>query len=257
MTQCLIFQLYGPMAAWGEIAVGEVRNTADHPTRSAILGMVAAALGITREQEGEHKKLAKSFGFAVRLDAPGEVLRDYHSAEVSTGKGGTGLRTRADELAYSKRTTILSDRDYRLDALNTVCLWATNDAPAWGLQELADALNKPAFPLFLGRKSCPPALPLRAEVIEAESLRDALSQRRLPAALCHLPAARSRGTNQSVRVYWQDDVGGLSPGLEPTQITERWDEPTSRARWQFTRRKEAFASVERALFDETRFEEEA
>lgn len=257
MTQCLIFQLYGPMAAWGEIAVGEVRNTADHPTRSAILGMLAAALGITREHEDEHKKLANSYGFAVRLDAPGDVLRDYHSAEVSIGKGGTGLQTRADELAYPRRTTILSDRDYRLDALNTVCIWASIDAPPWSLQAIADALNKPAFPLFLGRKSCPLALPVRAEVIEAESLYEALKTRRLPAELCHLPAARNHGRNQSVRVYWQDDIGGLAVGIEPTQITERWDQPTSRARWQFTRREEAFGTIERALFEESRLKGEA
>jgi CRISPR system Cascade subunit CasD len=250
MAQCLIFQLYGPMAAWGEIAVGEIRATADHPTRSAVLGLVAAALGITREQEDEHQKLAAGYGFAVRLDAPGEALRDYHTAQVSTGKGGRGLATRADELVYDKKTTILSSRDYRLDALNTICLWATVDSPPWSLEAIAQALQTPAFPLFLGRKSCPLALPLRPEVVEADSLLDALSQRRLPAALRHLPGAANYRNNNSVRLYWQDDVGGLAPGIEPTQRQERWDEPSSRARWQFARREEAFAQVDRALFEE-------
>lgn len=35
MNRYLIFQLQGPMASWGEIAVGEVRHTRALPGRSA------------------------------------------------------------------------------------------------------------------------------------------------------------------------------------------------------------------------------
>ena len=47
----LVFRLYGPMASWGEIAVGENRHTANYPSKSALLGLLGAALGIERDDE--------------------------------------------------------------------------------------------------------------------------------------------------------------------------------------------------------------
>src|SRR6266699_2816470 len=83
MTQeYLVFRLYGPMCSWGDIAVGEVRPSTMHPSKSAILGLVAAALGLKRPDtvrdenerttlEVAHSTLAHGYGFAVRVDAPG------------------------------------------------------------------------------------------------------------------------------------------------------------------------------------------
>ena len=39
------------MASWGEIAVGENRHTASYPSKSAIIGLLGAALGIKRDDE--------------------------------------------------------------------------------------------------------------------------------------------------------------------------------------------------------------
>ena len=49
--ECLLFRLYGPLASWGEIAVGESRHTAVYPSKSALLGLLAASLGIRRDEE--------------------------------------------------------------------------------------------------------------------------------------------------------------------------------------------------------------
>lgn len=46
MSQYLIFQLHGPMASWGVDAPGEVRHTHELPSRSALLGLLAAGVGI-------------------------------------------------------------------------------------------------------------------------------------------------------------------------------------------------------------------
>ena len=46
MTDYLLLRLYGPLASWGEIAVGESRHSAVQPSRSALLGLLGAALGI-------------------------------------------------------------------------------------------------------------------------------------------------------------------------------------------------------------------
>ncbi|WP_295540003.1 CRISPR-associated protein Cas5, partial [Thiolapillus sp.] len=51
MDDYLVFQLYAPLASWGGQAVGQERPSDDHPGRSALLGLLAAALGIRREEE--------------------------------------------------------------------------------------------------------------------------------------------------------------------------------------------------------------
>ncbi|MCI5211471.1 MAG: type I-E CRISPR-associated protein Cas5/CasD [Candidatus Electrothrix sp. ATG2] len=82
MQKFLVFQLYGPLASWGGVAVGGERPVAPHPGRSAILGMLAAAAGIRRDQEEQHQALEQSFGMAVRMETAGSSLNDYHTAQV-------------------------------------------------------------------------------------------------------------------------------------------------------------------------------
>ena len=69
MTDYLLFRLYGAMAAWGDIAVGEQRPSTPHPSKSALLGLLAAALGIRRHEDERHQALADGYGFAVRMAA--------------------------------------------------------------------------------------------------------------------------------------------------------------------------------------------
>jgi len=75
-------QLYGPFSAWGDIAVGGERPTATHPGRSAILGMLAAAAGIRRDEEAKHIALERGYGMSVRMESAGSFLKDYHTTQV-------------------------------------------------------------------------------------------------------------------------------------------------------------------------------
>ena len=61
MPDLVVFRLYGPMAAWGDIAVGEERPSFSYPTKSGVFGLLAAALGIGREEDDRHRDLAESF----------------------------------------------------------------------------------------------------------------------------------------------------------------------------------------------------
>src|SRR5689334_9356211 len=81
MAAFLCFRLHGPLASWGDIAVGERRPSAPHVSRSAVLGLIAAALGIRRDDSDAWGELDRSVGFASRTDAPGELLVDYHTAQ--------------------------------------------------------------------------------------------------------------------------------------------------------------------------------
>ena len=229
----LLFQLYGPMASWGDVAVGEVRPTFDHPSKSAVLGLVAAALGIRRSDKEKHQALASQYRFAARLDVPGRLLRDYHTIAVPEKSAST----RRGELQRRDLNTIQSYRDYRCDARATACLWTETAEPRWGLQQMRQALEEPEFTLYLGRKACPPALPLDPTVTEAPSLREAFastSQSDDPFTEA-LMAGRD-----TVRLYWEETENS---GLEADQTQTRRDQPVSRARWQFAERSEQYTSI--------------
>ncbi len=88
-------------------------------------------------------------------------MRDYHTVQVPASQSKVTYRTRRDELNAPRKVinTILSSRDYRCDGLWTVAVWLTPQAELT-LEEMEQALKTPHFPLYLGRKACPPAAPL-------------------------------------------------------------------------------------------------
>lgn len=233
-TSYLLFQLYGPMASWGDVAVGEVRPTFDRPSKSAILGMVGAALGIRQSEEERHRALTRGYRFAVRLDVPGHLLRDYHTVEVPE----KSAPTRRDELGWRDLNTIQSFRDYRCDARATVCLWPRGEAP-WSLSDIRDALEAPEFTLYLGRKACPPALPLDPSVVKARSLREAFEASRHSDdafTACLMDA------EETVRFYWEGSGTGFE-AEESKQVQTRRDQPVSRERWTFEDRQECYVAL--------------
>ncbi len=249
MARYLVFRLYGAMASWGEIAVGEFRPTSDHPGRSAVLGLLGAALGIRRDEEDRLRALADGYRIGVRLDQPGQLLRDYHTSQVpasGTGRSSRTYRTRREELMAPADlvSTVLSTRDYRCDSAATIAVEAMPGAP-YSLDELVAALAHPVFVLYLGRRSCPPGLPLEPVTVEAGSLIDALAaaDTRSVAARFLQPLSRAKrfGPPPAHRLFWEDGMeAGLSDGV---QSVPRRDHPLSRRRWQFRDRTEHQAAL--------------
>lgn len=235
MTDFLLFTLYAPLASWGEIAVGEARGSWDRPSRSAVLGLLAAALGITREDQAAHDALDAGYGIAVRLDAPGRQLVDYHTAQTVAASVAKKHRpaTRAALLAAGDRETILSRRGYRQDALATVALWAQPGA-RWPLTQLAAALERPAFVLYAGRKANALGLPLAPRIVAAATLADALTQRvPVPPSI---PLAALQPPGGWGREVAHDDCEGFPSGLRPLRRDVRRDTAPHRGRWQFAER---------------------
>jgi CRISPR system Cascade subunit CasD len=249
MTRFLCFRLHGPLASWGEIAVGERRPTSPHPSRSAILGLVAGALGIRRDDADGLQQLDEAVGFASRTDAPGELLLDFHTAqgphekllraeELARRKAGVAWHrpaTRRDEVAYRRAElkTLLSQREYRVDALWTVALWLHGgEGPHRSLDDIAQALARPRFVPFLGRKSCPLDIPMEPQVIEAADPVSAMAAAVFRSDALLAPVKRSGEGKGTVR--WE----GAWPGLEPDQTSRRRDRVLARSRWQFTERAE-------------------
>ena len=238
MGEYLLFRLYGLMASWGDIAVGEHRPSFAHPSKSAILGLVAAAVGLTRDSDEAQRELAQAYGFAVRVDVPGFLLRDYHTVQVpssGTGRNRRTFATRKEELEVpgEELNTILSSRDYRCDAVYTVCLWALRGSPPYTLKDMAERLRVPVFVLYLGRKSCPPALPLQPVLVTADTVRQAFEG----ASFRDGEDLKGIPEGKLVAVYWE---GAEESGYVKVHSITRRDIPLNRQRWQFADREEHY-----------------
>lgn len=249
MTAFLCFRLHGPLASWGDVAVGERRASTPHPSRSAVLGLVGSALRIRRDDADQLASIDSAFGFASRTDVPGQLLIDFHTAqgpdelllraqERAARKEGVSWHrpaSRRAELLYRRGAlaTLLSQREYRVDALWTIAIWLRDKAAShWSLSDLSAALARPGFVPYLGRKSCPVDVPLEPQIVEAGDPVAALGAAvfRSDEVLSVLKA----GGGGHATVRWEGDW----PGLVPDQISRRRDRVLSRARWQFTERAE-------------------
>lgn len=172
MRQLLLFQLVAPLGAFGGVAVGERRETGARPGHSALAGLLAAALGLERADERQ-AAFSAGLAFAARCDRLGPLLADYHTAQTPPARKGKSWATRREELG-GEVNTILSRRDYRTDCAFTIAC-ATLKKTHVCLEALEKALRKPVFTLYLGRKSCPLALPPDPRIVETDTLEAAFA----------------------------------------------------------------------------------
>jgi CRISPR system Cascade subunit CasD len=169
----LIFVVAAPLMSFGEIAVDERRGTAPRPTRSAILGVIAAALGWDRA-DARQQALSDGYDVAMRVDRPGRLLADYHTVQAPPTsavrrRAGGRPATRAEELAVGDLGTKLTRRDYLVDAAFTVMVVARPSAPA-SLDAVAAALERPRWRLSAGRRACPLGLPPAPRLVDAPTV---------------------------------------------------------------------------------------
>nr|WP_318383807.1 type I-E CRISPR-associated protein Cas5/CasD [uncultured Enterobacter sp.] len=229
MKQYLVFQLYAPLASWGEEAVGEIRHSAQIPTRSAILGLLAAALGIEREDEDRLNHFNQRYHLAVRpLSSRERWLRDYHTVSVPRENKKYRYVTRRDELllAPDEVGTIVTQREYRCDGYWHVAVSAMPGAPV-SLETLSDALRTPHFPLYLGRKSCPLALPMSPRLMDGT-----LATVFIQAAKELIAPELAMLSSGESDCYWDDPDETSLAWQKQAQCNHQ---PVSRRRWQFSR----------------------
>jgi len=247
----LLFRLYGPVASWGEIAVGVTRHTATYPGKSAIIGLISAALGIRRNEAAKQRNMQNGYAVAVEVFSHGTLLRDYHTAQVPDSVGTFRYRTRRDELIMGKDRleTILSSREYRSDPLALVAVRALADPPE-DLETLKHYLEKPKFHLYLGRKSCPLAAPMNPVIVKGKNFFDAFQayqhKRLLPFNSDDSGWTKRDnywlGLGQGRHYYWEGEPSDFSDTLDfsKMQTRIRHDQPLSRTRWQFSPRREHY-----------------
>ena len=148
----LLLRLAAPLQSWGADSKFETRKTNREPTKSGVLGLVAAALGLHRDDEEGLARLAR-LRFGVRVDREGDLLDDFHTA-----KNPLPEEVKRDrQKGKAPPAPYVTHRHYLCDAVFLAGL--ESDDRAW-LGELEVALRHPVYPPFLGRRSCPPTQPL-------------------------------------------------------------------------------------------------
>lgn len=179
----LFLRLEGPLQSWGDTSKFVIRRSMEAPTKSAVLGLICCAMEWSRPKvvedpipDGDLRELTQCLivrhandedeprralldllnrlVMGVRIDRPGKRWWDYHTVGA-----GTGMTTAAGGLKTGAQGTLITRREYLADASFLVAL--QGDAAL--IEKVADALRSPKWPLYLGRKSCPPSLPVFAQ----------------------------------------------------------------------------------------------
>jgi CRISPR system Cascade subunit CasD len=252
MPRFLTFALVAPLASFGAIAVGERRSGWDRPGRSAVLGLIGACLGLERADDAAQEALASDYSIALLCHSPGRLLADYHTTQVPSAKRGRRFATRAEELAEPELNTILSRRDYRSGAWHLGAIWQRHDTVRWTPEDLAEAMRRPRFVPYLGRKSCPLGLPLGPLITDAPDAPAALLERHQngPEALVKGSGGRTLRwiladpPTDTIIVLDADDPAVAAAGRLHRRTEFRRDQPRSRRRWQFDLREEAVLGAE-------------
>lgn len=211
----LLLRLAGPLQAWGSRSRFARRDTEIAPTKSGVIGLLAAAKGVRRTEP-----LTDLFGleFGVRLDQPGQILRDFQTARSLDGRVSAPLT-------------------YRFYLSDAAFLAAVSGDPEL-LYGLAEALDRPQFPLYLGRRSCPPAGPISLGVHDG-TVEDALTSWPWVAADWY----RRRRAARTIRL---EIIRDARPGEPVTETMP--DEPVS---FDPTHRQHTWRSVVRRHVDVT------
>ncbi len=148
----LLLSLRGPYQSWGLASRFSRRDTNRMPTKSAVLGLLASAQGRTREDPIED---FAGLRFAVRADQPGVLVRDFQTERP------LDWQTNAKSIEMP-----ITQRFYLCDAAFLVALSAQGKEGLALLKGLRHAVSKPVWPLYLGRRSCPPSPPVKTRLLE-------------------------------------------------------------------------------------------
>lgn len=149
----LLLRLVGPMQSWGTTSRFDQRDTGKEPSKSGVIGLLAAAMGIDRQKWIELEPLTR-LSMGVRHDRSGVLKKDYQT--VGCARGDTVIKANGKQTAEDEGG-IVSDRFYLSDAAFLVALEGEDRDL---LKKAHEKLKNPTWPLALGRKSYVPSEPI-------------------------------------------------------------------------------------------------
>lgn len=138
IVKTILLKLTGPMQSWGTSSRFETRMSDYYPSKSGVIGIIAASLGYNRDEDEKIQKL-NDLDFAVRVDQEGVLKKDFHIAIKLDDNGNA-------EKPY------VTNRYYMEDAVFVVAISHEDDK--W-IEEILQGLKYPYFQPFMGRRSCP------------------------------------------------------------------------------------------------------
>jgi CRISPR system Cascade subunit CasD len=174
----LSFYIDGPLQSWGASSKFQYRETNGFPTKSAIVGLLAAAMGIDKHAADEGELLQPIVTLrctVVRLEkevAPVTRLQDFHTVGGGYDKKASlyqklSMPVKASGAPFG---TVITRRSYLTDATFAVLL----DGDAAVLEDAKAALLDPVWGVWFGRKACLPATPLSPQI--SDTLQGALDE---------------------------------------------------------------------------------
>jgi len=207
MARHLLMRLQAPLIAFGGETIDNYGVIRDFPALSMITGLMTNALGWDRGDDILHNRLQERIVMGARLDADGERLVDFQTAQLQANDRGWTTRGVAEERAGGAGTYAgphLRYRHYHADmnVLVALRLQPADESPT--LEELAAALDMPARPLFVGRKNCLPTGRLMAGWVEADNILGALQ-------------SAEPAISYDTRAQWPDGEGSL-PGQQARKV---------------------------------------
>lgn len=185
MPSYLILKLQGAMQAWGSHTYEDYRPSLIFPTRSAVVGLLGACLGLERERLQALKALNDSFEFGLIVLAHPRLVEQRHFTKEKNLKPRTVTlhkmtdyhtvldARRAD--GGQRNDAIVSRREYLCDAEFTLAL-SFKDQAEYSLDAVVQAVKKPYYTPYLGRRSCPLQRPLFDSIVNADTAERALRQ---------------------------------------------------------------------------------
>jgi len=142
------------MSAYG-LQTFDVHRKINHfPTRSAVIGLLGAALGITRDNHNHLYTLSQQLKIAVQVHNTGQKIVDYHTVQK--------FRSPMGKIQKGTKPTY---REYWCDSEHSFAITADENT----IEQLAIKVKSPVFTLFQGRKSCPLTRPLFDSVVENDN----------------------------------------------------------------------------------------
>lgn len=155
MPAGVLFAIDAPLVSWSESGTA-LRPTDQVPTWSAIVGLIGAALGLSRT-DNRLAQIALDYGMAVEIRRRGLLIEDFHTIQSPERSQSARIRasTRLQELSVESVHTTITRREYVTDASYSFLVVSLSDTPVFSPNEIANALGNPIFPLYAGRRSCP------------------------------------------------------------------------------------------------------
>lgn len=203
MPRHLLLRLEAPLIAFGGETIDNFGVIRNFPALSMVTGLLANALGWRREEHLRHNQLQQRLVMGVRIERMGNRLTDFQTAQLGAKDAGWttfGVAESRQGGAGSYNSPHLRYRDYHADTAVLIALRLDPAAESPTLDDIAKALDRPARPLFIGRKPCLPTGRLFSGWAEGDNLLQVLQT----------AAAITSDEKPSWLLQWTDGEGEMS-----------------------------------------------